>query len=510
MSNVTSSNNKRIAKNTILLYVRMLVTMFISLFTSRIVLNVLGVEDFGIYNVVAGVVVLFTFVNNAMAIGTQRHISYELGKKEERVSEIFSACLKIHVVLGLLVVFLGDVIGLWFLNNKLNIPEERMIAANVIYQIALFNCFISIIKTPYDASIVAYEKMSFYAYMSIFDAVAKLFMAYLLIVIPFDKLILYSSYVLFVGIVGFIIQAYYAHKNLPGINFININDKTLYKYLLSFSGWTLFGSIANMLETQGLNMIINIFFGVVLNAAVGIANQVRSVISQFVNGFQQALNPQLVMSESSGDRSRQYDLILRSAKFSFFIMFALSLPIMANLEQILYLWLGQVPEYTVQICILIIILQLLECMSSPLYTTIFAIGKIKTYQLVVAILRTLSVISAFAICYLNIEPYMIYLMPCIIAGLLLMYRVWFVHKEIAMPVSMFIQLVVYPVLSVCILTIVPLLVYKHYLSIESSILRLIIETCSITMVTVMAIFSIGFTVVERIAIFQQIRKVIKK
>ena len=505
-----SSHNKRIAKNTILLYFRMLVTMGISLFTSRVVLNVLGVENYGIYNVVAGVVVLFTFVNNAMATGTQRHISYELGKPDGRVSELFAACLKIHIVLGTIVIFLGEVVGLWFLNYKLNIPADRMFAANVIYQIALINCFISILKTPYDASIIAYEKMSFYAYISIFDAVSKLVMVYLLKVIPFDKLITYSFLILIVCAIGMLIQICYAHRHLLEIKIVAIKDKSLYKHLLSFSGWTLFGSVTNMLETQGLNIVVNIYFGVLLNAAVGIANQVRGVLSQFVNGFQQALNPQLVMTESLGDRPRQFSLIFQSAKFSFFIMFALSLPVIANLNQILYLWLGQLPEYTVSICIVVIILQLFETMSSPLYTTIFAIGKIKSYQCIVALLRILSVISALAICMLNIEPYMIYLMPCIVAGLLFIYRIWFIHREIAMPVSLFVKKVISPVLTVCSVTTVPLFLYKQLVIINNSYLHLIAETCSITIVTIISIYTIGLTSSERAVVLQQIRKIIKK
>lgn len=504
------SNNKRIAKNTLMLYIRMLLTMAVSLYTSRVVLNTLGIVDYGIYNVVAGVVVLFTFVNNAMATGTQRHISYELGKPNGRVPEIFSACLRIHVILGAFVVILGEVVGLYFLNTQLNIPEERMNAANVIYQIALANCFVGIVKTPYDASVIAYEKMSFYAYMSIFDALSKLLMIYILLMIPFDKLITYSTLILVVVILGFLIQLIYVHKKLEGIQIVRIQDKGLYKYLLSFSGWTLLGSMAGILESQGLNMIINMFFGVTLNAAVGIAGQVRGVLNQFVGGFQQALNPQLVKSESGGDRSRQFSLIYRSAKFSFLIMFALSLPVIANLHKILLLWLGQVPDYTVSICVLGIILQLFECMSSPLYTTIFAIGKIKWYQIIVSLLRVLSVVSALAICNLNIAPYMIYLMPCIIAGILLVYRVWFIKSEIGMPISSFLQQVICPVLLVCTTTVLPYLLYRIFTIARDSIAVFILETISITTLTLISSWFIGLNTFERYVILQQIRKFLKR
>lgn len=508
-NNQITSNNKRIAKNTILLYIRMLVTMLISLYTSRVVLNTLGVEDFGIYNVVAGVVVLFSFVNNAMATGTQRHISYELGKQDGRLAEVFSACLKIHVFLGFIFVLLGEIVGLWFLNSQLNIPPYRMFAANVIYQIALLNCFVSIIKTPYDASIIAYEKMTFYAYMSIFDAVSRLMLVYLLFVLPFDKLIAFSSLIFLVGIIGLFFCVFYAHKKLNGIDIVKVKDKGLYKYLFSFSGWTLFGSISNMLETQGLNMIINIFYGVVLNAAVGIANQIRGVLNQFVTGFQQALNPQLVMSESSGDRNRQYNLIFRSAKFSFFIMFAVSLPVMANLHQIIFLWLGKVPDYTVSICILIIVLQLFECISSPFYTTIFAIGKIKWYQICVSLFRTLSVVFAFVICYFDIEPWMIYLMPCIVSALLLFYRVWFIHNQIKMPINSFLRQVLVRVILVCLTTIIPLIAYKQFVFSSESLALLIVESICIFSITLFFIFFVGLTSSERSTIFQQVRKYIK-
>ena len=508
--NNMSINNRRIAKNTILLYLRMLVTMVVTLYTSRVVLNTLGIEDYGIYSVVAGVVVLFSFINNAMSTGTQRHLSYELGKADGRVSDIFSACLRIHVVLGVLIVVLGEAFGLWFLNSGLNIPAERLYAANVIFHISLITCFVGIVKTPYDASVIAYEKMSFYAYMSIFDVVAKLLMVYVLMVIPYDKLILYCVFILFVSITGVVILVYYVHRRLAGIEIVDVKDRNLYKYLLSFSGWTLFGSTAGMLESQGLNMIINIFFGVVLNAAVGIANQIRGVLNQFVGSFQQALNPQLVMAESSGDRLRQNDLIFRSAKFSFFILFALSLPVMANLQQILSLWLGQVPAYAVPICILVIVSQLLECLSSPLYTTIFAIGKIKVYQWIVSLLRLLGVLSALAICSLNIEPYMIYLMPCVVACLLLFYRIWFIYTEIGLSIRLFLKRVVMPILAVCCLTVVPVLIYKQCVPADGSIVRLLLETFFIAVFTVSPILFVGITSSERAVIFHQFRKIIKR
>ena len=488
----------------------MLVTMAIGVFTSRVVLRTLGVEDFGIYNVVSGVVVLFSFINNALATGTQRHLSYELGKPKSQVSVIFSACLKIHILLGVLVLLVGEFVGVWFLNTKLNIPCSRLYAANISYQLALLICFISIVRTPYDATVIAFEKMGFYAYMSIFDACAKLFIVYALLSISYDKLVVYSILMLLVCLLYFLIQLFYVHIRLCAIRWVKGYDRELYRYILSFSGWTLFGSTTGMIETQGLNMIANIFYGVGINAAVGIANQVRGILSQFVNGFQQALNPQLVMSESEGNRNRQFALIYQSSKLSYFIMYVLSLPIMANIGSILHFWLGNVPKYTEHICLLVIIVQLFECLSSPLYTTIFAIGQIKKYQIWVASFRLLSFCSALVICNLNIQPYFIYVMPCVVACMLLIYRLFFIQQSIALPWIEFLKKVLFPVGVTTILSIVPVVLYKQNIASEVSLVQLILETMMMGLFVVSLVFFVGLSKGERTMVINVLKNKIKR
>lgn len=292
--------------------------MLVSLYTSRIVLQTLGTVDFGTYSIVGGVVVMFSFISSAMATGTQRHLSYELGKQNGDVATIFSACFRIHVVLAFIVLLFAETIGLWFLNMKMNLPANRIDVVNWIYQLSVLTCMIGIIQVPYTASIIAHEKMSFYAYISIFDALIKLGLVFFLTLIPIDKLLLYGVLLAFVHLITFLINVLFCHSKLSSISFVKIRDMSLYKRLLSFSGWSLFGSLSNVGYQQGVNIIINLFYGVTLNAAVGVASQVNSAVQNFVTNFQQALNPQLVQAEASKNRERQRDLIFKSSKFFIF------------------------------------------------------------------------------------------------------------------------------------------------------------------------------------------------
>ena len=387
-----SENTRRIAKNTVMLYIHMLLIMAVTLYTSRVVLNVLGVEDFGIYNVVGGIVVMFSFLNGAMATSTQRFLSFSLGKNDqEQVARVFSMSMTTHISIALIVLLLAETFGLWIFYRYLNIPPERMGAAQWVYQLSVLTFCISIIRVPYNAGIIAYERMSFYAYISIVEVCLKLGMVILLQYLGSDKLILYALLMaLTTGIVTFIYKLYCC-KTFSVCRYHYFWDKHLYKELISFSGWSLFGSAANVGVQQGINILLNVFFGVVTNAALGIANQVSSAVSQLVGNFQTAFNPALVKSYASGDYSYFVRLIFQTSRFSYFLLFIIALPLYLCMPFVLKVWLDIVPEYTVVFCRWMLVFVLIDAVSAPLWISVQAIGKIRSYQLLMSALIFLNI-----------------------------------------------------------------------------------------------------------------------
>lgn len=461
MSN-TTANNKRIARNTLYMYLRMLVTMIVSLYTSRVVLQTLGVVDFGIYNIVGGVVVLFTFINSAMTTGTQRHLSYELGKSNGgNITEVFSACMHIHCWMALIVFLLAETIGLWFLNTQMNFPTGRMNVVNWVYQFSILSCITNIVRVPYQACIIAYEKMSFYAYIGIIEAALKLFIVYILLIFSTDKLLLYA--ILTFGVVSIITIGFISFCNcaLKQIRLIKVKDNNLYKQLISFSGWAMFGSVANLGIQQGINIIINLFYGVTLNAAVGIANQVNSAVMQFVSGFQQALNPQLIKSEAENNKRRQFQLICASSKLSFFIMLVAAFPLLINLDYILSFWLGNYPVHADSICCIIIIGALIECLSGPLWVSIFATGKIRTYQIVISTILLLNVPLSYISGKLGLPPENMFIIRNTIYIVGFLTRILFLNRMISLNIGSFSKQVIWPILKTLGLLLLPIYLFRQ-------------------------------------------------
>ena len=324
MSTQTSDNNKRIAKNTLLLYFRMLLMMAVSLFTSRVVLNTLGVEDFGIYSVVGGVVGMFVFINNSMSSATQRYITFALGKGDKnRLQTVFSTTLQIHSLIAVIIVLLGETVGLWFLYNKMQIPADRMDAALWVMQCSIVSMVVMIVSVPYNADVIAHEKMSAFAYISILEVVLKLAIVYLLLVFSYDKLILYAILILMIQILIRFCYSIYCNKHFEETKYKHVWDKKLFKEMTGFAGWSLFGNMAGVLFGQGLNMLLNVFFGPVVNAARAVAVQVQGAIQQFVANFQTALNPQITKTYAAGELNEMHRLMFRSARFSFYLLFFL-------------------------------------------------------------------------------------------------------------------------------------------------------------------------------------------
>lgn len=493
MSN--TSNNKRIAKNTILLYFRMLLTMSVTLYTSMVVLKTLGVDDFGIYNIVGGVVVLFSFLNNAMSTATQRFLNFEMGKGAEgNVNRMFSMSMTAHISIALIVVILSETIGLWFLNTQLNIPADRMNAANWVYQFTILTFCIQIIRVPYNASIIAYEKMSFYAYVSIIEVVLKLLIVFLLLFFGWDKLKLYAVLTFGVAFVVLILYKIYCNKVFTTCRYNFFRDKLLYKNLMSFSGWSMFGSLANVGAQQGLNILLNIFFGVAINAAMGIANQVSSAVYGFVSNFQTAFNPQIVKSYAMNDRVYFMNLIFQSSKFSYYLLLLLSIPLLISTDFILQAWLTNVPEYTASFCRLIILFLLVDAISAPLWMSVQATGEIRNYQILMGGLILLNFPLAYLVLKLGFPPQSVLIVRVLINLLTYAVRIFYLRTKINLPSGKYIREVILVVSLVTLLALPLPLIVHHYIADWNGL----IATTSVALFsTVLCIYAVGLKKNER-------------
>lgn len=410
-----SSNNKRIAKNTLLLYFRMLATMAVSLYTSRVVLNILGVEDFGIYNVVGGIVAMFGFINGSMTSATQRYLTFELGQNNRtQLTKVFSTSLSIHAIISFLIIVLAETVGLWFLWNKMQIPADRMNAAFWVFQCSVAASVIMIMSVPYNAAIIAHERMSAFAYISIIEVSLKLLIVCFLRYFHTDKLILYAALIVIVQLVIRLCYSWYCNRHFKETKYRWIWDKTLFCEMTGFAGWNLFGNLAAITFTQGLNLLLNMFFGPVVNAARGIAVQAQTAIGQFSSNFQTALNPQITKSYATGDMEYMHGLIFRSAKFSFFLLLLLSLPVLIETKAILTLWLKIVPDHTVVFLRIMLCTTWVYAVSNPLITAASATGKIKLYQSVVGGLLLLILPISYLCLRLGLPAYSVFIVHLVI------------------------------------------------------------------------------------------------
>lgn len=379
----TSSDNKRIAKNSIVLYFRMFLMMVISIYTARVVLDVLGIEDYGINNLVGGVVGMLEFLNSSMAGCTQRYISFAIGKKDkDRLSITFSTALLIHILIGCVVVIVAETLGLWFIYNKLVIPENRISAALWTYHLAVSASFISIISVPYNADIIAHEKMSAFAYITIYDALAKLLIVYLLTIIPFDHLKTYALLIFLVQLTDRAIYGRYCSKHFKETKFRLKTDKSLFKDMLSFSGWDLYGNFSVTLRTQGVSMLLNMFFGPVLNAASGVATKVQGVVMGFANNIIVSIRPQIVKSYAKEDYDRFNYLLQRGALFTFLLLMMFTVPLIVECRYVLSIWLVKVPDYTTILCQITLIFNLFADLSVVIMCGIHATGCIKKSSII--------------------------------------------------------------------------------------------------------------------------------
>lgn len=425
------TNNKRIAKNTLLLYFRMFITMAVGLYTSRVILNVLGVSDYGIYNVVGGVITIVSFLNIAMTQASQRFMSFEMGNGSvETLNKVFCTSINIHLLISIIAVIIGETIGLWFVNEKLNLPANRMVAVNWVYQASILTFVISVMSVPYNSAIVAHEKMSAFAYISILEVILKLLIVFLLFVIPFDKLIVYS--ILLVAVMAFIRLCYtiYCKKHFEECTYHYMIDRKLSKEMFSFAGWSMFGNLGFSFKDQISNIILNLFYGTTLNAARGIGVHVGVLINSFATNFTMAINPQITKQFAAGDIEASRKLVYAGSRYSFYLLSLISIPLIINIDYILKLWLGLVPEFTAPFVIFTLLTSLLYTLSGCVTTAIQATGKIKWFQIGICIIMLSELPVAWILLRLGYPPYSV-MWPSVITYLLaLVFRFWLINRYV--------------------------------------------------------------------------------
>ncbi len=488
------NNSKRIAKNTALLYVRMLLTMLVSLYTSRVILNALGVDDFGLYNIIGGIVVLFSFINASIVASTQRFINYELGSNNHSgAKSVFSASLTIHMAVAVVVLIISETIGLWVLNKYLNIPYGRELAANWVYQFTILTTCISIIRAPYNASIIAYERMSFYAYISIAEALLKLLIVFVLFRFS-ERLIAYSILTTGVAVVISYLYYVYCKRKFEICHYSWFYDRALYSKMISFSGWSLFGSTANVAASQGLNIMLNIFFGVAMNAAMGIANQVNAAIYQFVSNFQTAFKPQIVKSYAVDDKEYFIRLIINASKYSFCLLYLLSLPVFICCNDIMRLWLGSVPEHSVALCQLMILFSLIDALQGPLWVSVQATGEIKNYQMMVGFLVFLNVPLGYIVLKFTHTAELAVLLKVVINVVTAIARIGYLKRLFDFPVRIYLKNVIAKILAIVGVSLpIPVLAYVYLTGIWGIVSVFLVSLAC----TAMAIYWIGMNLQER-------------
>lgn len=406
-----TSNTQRIAKNTLMLYIRTLFIMLVSLYTSRIVLRALGVEDYGIYGVVGSTVAMFSMLSGSLSSAISRFLTFELGRNDkEKLKRVFSTAVTVQIVLAIAILLVAETIGLWYVNNKMVVLPDRLLAANWVFQFSVVTFVIGLISVPYNAAIIAHERMSAFAYIGIFEAVAKLLVAYLIGATATDRLIMYGFLLMLIAVIVRLIYGIYCKRRFEECSYRFVYDKNLLKEMTSFAGWNFIGASSSQLMNQGVNLLANSYFGLVINAARGIASQVDSMLVSFVNNFTTAVNPQITKSYAARDYEYMYYLIFRSAKFSYFLIMFFAIPIICETEFLLNLWLDNiVPEHTVSFVRLALVASMINVLSNSMITAMLATGNIKKYQIIVGGIGMLVLPIAWLFFHWGFPPEMAYI-----------------------------------------------------------------------------------------------------
>lgn len=505
MKESVADKNKRIAKNTLMLYVRTFITMIVSLYTSRVILNVIGIDNYGIYNVVGGIVALFSLISGSLVNAISRYLTFTLGTGDkDRLNKVFSTSIMIQSALAISLVIIAETVGLWFLNSKLNIPAGRLFAAGCVYQLSILSSVLGLLVIPYNACIVSHEKMSIYAYFSIIEVVLKLLLVYALYVLPGDKLINYAIMLFIIPLTMQIINIIYCKKQFEECRFKPSYDKALLKEMSFFAGWNFFGNAANVCNSQGINILLNIFFGVSVNAARAIVIQVEDAIKKFVTNFTTAVTPQITKSYSQGDYSYMKTLMNMSSRYSFYLFLIPALPIWIEADSILHLWLGKVPEDTVTFLRLSMIVSAITLIGDSSYNAMMATGKIKNFQIIAALSGLMVLPLAYCLYKLGAPAFACYILLIANYSFVVLSRIYLLQRFIGSLLDWFCRTIMLPALLVLGLScIAPAIIHN---CIPASIIRLVI--CIIVSIasSVLAIYYTGTTKSER----QKIRSFISK
>ena len=493
----SSTDNKRIVKNTILLYVRMLLIMAVSLYTSRVVLNALGVEDYGIYNVVGGVVSMFAFLNGALVTSTQRYLTFNLGKGDyEKLKNVFTTSVYIHGLISIAIIILAETVGLWFFYNKMIIPEERLPAAMWVYQLSIITMVVQVMSAPYNAIIISHERMGVFATISIFEAVLKLVIVFCIKVWSGDKLVFYAILVALLSLLVRFVYTKYCKKHFEESKLAKGVNRTLLSEMAKFAGWNVWGNLAATLFGTGLNLLLNVFFGPLVNAARGIAVQVESAIAQFSTNFLMAANPQITKLYAQNNLQEMHRLLFRVSKFACYLLLIFVIPIVMETEGIITLWLKNVPEYTVPFLRILLCIVIVDTMARPLMTAAAATGNVKRYQSIIGGLLLSIVPIAYIVLKMGGSPTSVYIVHLIICIIAFITRLLIIRPMIKLSLRSFFTSVIVPCGIVASASLTLSMLVRGIFS-NGEVINMIIVCAMSVVITAFFAYTIGLTKVER-------------
>jgi len=498
------TSNKRIAKNTIILYARMILVLLVGLYSSRVILNSLGVVDYGIYNVVGSIVVLFSYLDSALSLATIRFYSYDLPNGIEKVKTVFNTSIVIQSVFALIILFLAETLGLWLVNFKLVIPPERLTAANIVYQFSIITTIVTILSVPFNASITSHERMSVYAVLSLLEAFLKLSVALLIAISPMDNLIFYGGGLLMISGIVLIIKYLYCKKKFKEIRLQRKFSRHLLKKMFAFVGWNFFGATAGMSVGQGLNFIINVFFGPAINAARGIAFQVQGALNQFVTNINTAINPQIVKRYSIGETDSMFKLVFFSSKLSYLLLMIVSMPIIVDAPYVLELWLKEVPDQTILFTRLVLIYMLTISVTYSVNMSAQASGKIKNFQIAEGCIVLLNIPVVLALFYIGMPAYVSFLSMIVFSVLAFIAKLLILSKAIGFPVVKYVKDVLSRLLAISLVCIMVYIIASEI--IVDSICKFGVKSIVYLIPLGIAVWFIGFGRDERSIMKNLIKK----
>ena len=502
-------NSKRIAKNAMLLYMRTAIVMLVTLYTSRVVLGVLGVEDYGLYNVVGGVVAMFSVLSGSFSTAISRFITFELGKKDqERLRLVFSTSINALVLLVVIVLLLLETVGIWFLEEKLVVPEERLNAARWVYQFSVLTFAINLWSVPYNASVIAHERMAVFAYISLFDAGVKLLISYMIMRSPFDSLIYYALLLLLNGLLVRCLYSIYCKRHFEECRYQFRFDKKLFKEMLGFSGWNFLGASSDVFRDQGGNVLLNLFFGPAVNAARAVSMQVGMAVLAFVNNFMAAFRPQIIKNYADGNHEYMLQLIYRSSKFSFFIFWLMALPVLVTTQSLLHLWLGSEPAHSVNFVRLILLYVMHEMISAPMITAMLATGNIRNYQIVVGGIQLLNLPISYICLFWGAPSEAVFIVAVSLSFIALFFRVYMLRKMIGLSFRKFYMGIYFRIVMVIVVSSIIPFALKYNLSHDFAVFLLL---CSVSFIcSLLSIYVLGCTREERSIVSNGIIEIVSR